>query len=717
MSGSPKNDRSNSWFLFVTSAATLYAELMLIRWIGTEIRIFAFFQNLTVIACFLGFGLGCYRSEDRIDLAGSIRALTVLAVMVSLPFRFWRNLLTGISDLLAMSPDATLWGSGVDLFGSDRIQGFALSCAVVGLFIILLTIVMVPFGQLVARYMNASTNILQAYSINLVGSIIGIWLMAGLSFVQMPPIIWFAVFSFFCLLCHPFEKKFSFTTVTFAALAISFLYIGNRTGHQTLWSPYQKLTIIEHPDHNYTVEVNNSAYMTVGNVSSDYLDAHPQVAKDIQFSSYDSPFRFAAKKDRVLVVGAGAGNDVAAALRSGALHVDAVEIDPTIQSIGARLHPEHSYQSPKVKVIINDARNFLRSQSQKYDVIVFGLLDSHTGFSSYSNMRIDNYVYTTEAFRSARDLLAPGGILILKFEVREPWTWMGQRFYVMLSQLFGRSPLSYYCPSVGPLLPATVFIESNSPELWARAEDPSLKSLVADHPVSFPTSTIGAPTTTTDDWPYVYHRNRTIPAAYLTVTAILLLISFMSIRHVFDPSQSSTWEFFFLGAGFLLLETQLINRLALFFGSTWIVNCIAITLLLAVLVVANLFVERGWGEKTLRSYAVLVLSLLVVYAVPFGDLPFSSSVIGLLLCVGYSIPVFCAGLIFTRAFQACESKPTALGANVFGAVAGGIIQNVSFVVGLKAMLLAAAAVYVLAALVARTTSDYSLVPTAPAYKG
>lgn len=694
-----RNESSTSWLLFITSAAALYAELMLIRWIGTEIRIFAFFQNLTVIACFLGFGLGCYRSEERINLLGSVRALTILAVMVSFPLDIWRNLLKGISELVALSPDASLWASGMNLSATDRIAGFALACAILGLSIVLLTIVMVPFGQLVARYMNDSPNVLRAYSINLVASIIGIWLMAGLSFVRMPPMVWFAVFFCFCLLCYPFDRKFLLATVALAAIAIGFLYIGNRTGNQTLWSPYQKLTILPLPNQNYTVEVNNSAYMTVGNVSTEFLGAHPEIAKDLPLSSYDSPFRFAAKKDRVLVVGAGAGNDVAAALRSGALHVDAVEIDPTIQSIGARLHPEHPYQSPKVKVVINDARNFLRSEKQKYDVIVFGLLDSHTGFSSYSNMRIDNYVYTNEAFKSARDLLTPDGILILKFEVRSPWTWMGQRFSLMLGQLFGRAPVSFYCPSIGPLLPATVFIESNSSDLWTRSEAPNLKTFIADHPVSFSISASGAPQVTTDDWPYVYHRSRTIPVAYLTVTAILLLISFSSIRHVFDPSQWSTWEFFFLGAGFLLLETQLINRLALFFGSTWLVNCIAISVLLVVLVIANAFVEMGWGKSRGLYYGVLVCSLLLTYVVPLASLPVGAFSAGALLCVFFSVPIFCAGIAFGQALKEADSKPAALGANVFGAVAGGLLQSLSFIVGLNAMLVVAALLYGAAGLI------------------
>ncbi len=442
------NRTANNWRLFLISVAALYAELMLIRWIGTEIRIFAFFQNLGLIACFLGFGLGCYRAEEKIDLLGSMKALTVLAVLASLPFRIWRNLLMGISDLLAMSPDASLFGSGLNIFGADRIAGFVLACSVVSIFIILLTVVMVPFGQLVAKQMNSSENVIRAYSINLFGSIVGIWLMAGISFLRMPPTAWFALLFIFALLCQPVGKKLFLGVLALMLVTIGFLYVGNRTGHETLWSPYQKLTVIKAADQNYEVEVNNSVYMTIGNVTPEYLSKRPDVARDLSLSSYDSPFRFATTKERVLIVGSGAGNDVAAALRNGADHIDAVEIDPTIESIGSRLHPERPYQSPKVRVIINDARNFLRSETEKYDVIVFGLLDSHTGFTSYSNMRIDNYVYTDEAFKSARNLLKPGGILILKFEVREPWTWMGQRFYAMLTSNFGRPPIAYYGPSI-----------------------------------------------------------------------------------------------------------------------------------------------------------------------------------------------------------------------------------------------------------------------------
>ena len=48
-----------TWVLFLVSVLGLFLELMLIRWIGTEIRIFAYLQNTVLVVCFMGLGLGC----------------------------------------------------------------------------------------------------------------------------------------------------------------------------------------------------------------------------------------------------------------------------------------------------------------------------------------------------------------------------------------------------------------------------------------------------------------------------------------------------------------------------------------------------------------------------------------------------------------------------------------------------------------------------------
>src|SRR5260370_42428653 len=108
-------------------------------------------------------------------------------------------------------------------------------------------------------------------------------------------------------------------------------------------------------DRQYQIFVNNTGYMRIANMTPEYLARRPDVAQLYRDeSSYDTPFRFARQRDRVLIVGAGAGNDVAAALRNGATQVDAVEIDPVILSLGQTLHPDQPYRSPKVRKIVND---------------------------------------------------------------------------------------------------------------------------------------------------------------------------------------------------------------------------------------------------------------------------------------------------------------------------------------------------------------------------
>jgi predicted membrane-bound spermidine synthase len=99
------------------------------------------------------------------------------------------------------------------------------------------------------------------------------------------------------------------------------------------------------------------------------------------------------------VVGAGTGNDVAATLRAGAKRVDAIEIDPAIMLVGMLDHSEKPYQNPRTHAIVNDARSFLRTTDRKYDLIVYGLLDSHTLLSQGSSVRLDSFVYTIEGCR------------------------------------------------------------------------------------------------------------------------------------------------------------------------------------------------------------------------------------------------------------------------------------------------------------------------------
>lgn len=685
---------SNAWRLLAVSSAALYLEIVLIRWIGTEVRIFAFFQNLSLIACFLGFGLGCFNTRQRGSLLPSLGAITALVVVVNLPFQPLHRCVEMMSAALSFSPDAAMWGKILDLTTAQYWMMTGFSVSILALFLLLLVIAMAPLGRWVGYYLETSKDTVSAYSWNLAGSLAGMWLLAVLALLWLSPRYWFAVAFLMILAAQPISWRSGITGAIL--LGITLVALRPSGVHAIHWSPYQKLEVSADPENQYQIDVNNVGYMSIANLSADLLARHPEVAAQFQNSSYDSPFRFAQRVNRVLIIGSGAGNDVAAALRHGAAEVDAVEIDPLIYSIGKRLHPEHPYDSPKVHVAINDARNFLRQSHQKYDFIVFALLDSHTEFSGYSNVRVDNYVYTEESFRDARRLLSPEGVLALKFEVRAPWTWMGQRFYTMLGGIFGRFPVTYFAPAAGfegGLFEGSVFLESNSQRLWERAAQPELAAFVKSHPTSFPLTSKGAPAPTTDDWPYVYHEDHSIPRTYLTVSLVLLCMTFLLVRPYFRAREGGTWLFFLLGAGFLLMETQLVSRLALYFGTTWFVNSIALSGILGVLLLSNWYVKVRPPGNLNPYYVLLCAALVANYLIPWANVPGSAIGAGILLCVAFCVPVFFAGIIFTESFRRSGGRSEIFGANMLGAVAGGLTQNLSFVLGMKALLVIAAVIY------------------------
>jgi hypothetical protein len=117
-----------------------------------------------------------------------------------------------------------------------------------------------------------------------------------------------------------------------------------------------------------------------------------------------------------------------------------------------------------------------------------------------------------------------------------------------------------------------------------------------------------------------------------------------------------------------------------------------------VLLLSNVYVKLQQPRNLNIYYALLCAALIVDYAVPWDRMPGSTTVVGVSLCLAYCVPVFFAGIIFTESFRRCGGRSDVFGANMLGAVAGGLAQNLSFIVGMKALLLIAALVYASAAL-------------------
>jgi spermidine synthase len=679
--------------LLLASFLTLFAELAFIRWIAVEVRVFAYFKNLALLLCFVGFGLGCALARQAPRWRGAVLAFLGLLLIVRLPFQNGRWL-EGLSQGLGAASDVEIWATGSHLYWT-RFLGAGLVAAL--LFLLMLWI-FVPLGQTVSQQMNRAPSSLSAYSWNLAASLAGILAFLGVSRLMLPPSFWLGV----VLVGFAFLQSSWRARLVVASLVVPLVLVLHEPSTPNtvvMWTPYQQVQYTRHYASNGDfwggeVWVNHAGYQYIVDLSSPFLARHPDLVKEsVDENPYNVPFRFAPAKPSVMIVGSGTGNDVAAALRHDSRSVDAVEIDPAILALGKREHPEHPYASPRVKVHLNDARAFLKRSPEHYDLVLFGLLDSHTQFSDYSNMRIDNFVYTVESFREAARHLTPNGVLFVKFHVDH--RWMATRLAEMLRQTFGKAPLIFYADSSYGATATCFVIAPGGRVEDALAADARLREFVGKNrmePEKVPVAV------TTDDWPYLYHEGRWIPRIYYSLTVLVILVAVGLYWQIPEARRQAPSLFFFsMGAGFLLLETQVISRLALFFGTTWQVNGIVISALLAAMLVANMVVERI-GTKLSRVWILVLLlaGLAIAYWLPLNQISGPPAVVGAVATAVFAVPVFFAGILFALEFGAAASPSAALGANMLGAVVGGLLENLSLLFGMRALLVVAIVLYCLA---------------------
>jgi SAM-dependent methyltransferase len=436
----------------------------------------------------------------------------------------------------------------------------------------------------------------------------------------------------------------------------------------------------------------------------------------VRRSIYDLPYRFGRPR-RVLVIGAGTGNDVAAALRASPdARVDAVEIDPRIAQLGRELHPERPYDSPNVRVHIDDARAYLTRTDERYDTIVFGFLDSHRLFSHMSSVRLDNYVYTTRSLETVRDRLTPDGVMALTFTVHEKW--IADRLYGLVERAFGHPPLVY---DGGRGTGGTMFINSPSGTPARPSGVPEIASadfrervLGSGERVTWnyvpglagfiPGSEFTAdPRLPTDEWPYLYMREPAIPPNYLEVL-LLTLAAATALVWLLAPRVSfrrpSTWNFFALGAAFALLETRAVTEIGLVLGSTWTTNAVVISSILTMILVANLVATRFPRVPLPVVYGLLLAALVFNYLVSLrATLNLSYGLAVLVAALQVGLPLLLSGIVFARSFARAEDTGSALGANLMGAVLGALLEYSSLLFGLRELYLLALAFYVVSFLI------------------
>jgi spermidine synthase len=682
--------------LVLISLLGLFLELLMIRWISSEIPIFAYFKNFVLIACYLGFGLGCYLSRRPINLMALCIPLIALGLLCEFPSDGLRDTVRQLTGSIGAISQVDYWGvPSLPLNIHNAGGAFSGSFFVVCVFGVI-ALLFIPVGQLVGWFLEHASDGIFGYTVNILASLAGIVLFTLLCFEFQPPSIWFLVAGGVagCLLWKLPKLRWAALATFFFGVVLTSLSVGQDT--KVYWSPYQKLTVRPERDAGelvgWQIRTNSTWYQQILDLSDRFVAAHPDRFRNgaLKWNPYNLPYLFYSHPASVLVLGSGTGNDVAAALRNGAGDVTAVEIDPLILQLGRKLHFEQPYSSPRVHAILNDARSYVQNTDQHFDLIVFSLLDSHTTSSYYSTIRIDNYVYTLEALRRTKALLKPGGLMIIKFAVLTPW--IGGRLNELAQTVFDSPPLRIATAQTSYTTPG-YFLILGSPQRIAHAlKDPELAAYVAANS-NVQTQSAAL---TTDDWPYFYQHEPGIPASVIIILSVLIVVCCVFLRETGTPIGSLQWHFFFLGAAFMLLEADIVSRMALLFGTTWVVNSIVISGLMVLIVAANLIVHWRPGIAVTFAYVGIFISVLVAYVLPPEALflgSFWAKMIAstTILC----LPVFFAGIVFIVSFAREGFRSDALGSNLLGALLGGMLESISMWTGMKSILILVALFYAL----------------------
>ena len=732
--------------LFWISFIILFLELAAIRWFPAHVLYLTFFTNVVLLASFLGMSVGCLAANHRRDYLKWTPLLLVVALIVALAVEISSGSFVKFVDVGNQpSPQQIYFGTE---YHTQDLSRYAIPVEVLcGFFFLVIALAFIGPGQELGRSLQRWQNRLQAYTLNIVGSIAGILVFAACSWLEVRAFWWFLFvaiglgYFYFISPEHRFQKRVIGWSSLMAVLLLLVVWLTafvpihddypGQSSAQQFWSPYYR---IDFKQADLSLSVN--------------LIYHQQmVSRNENFPAYALPHllnRDAGRPafENVLIIGAGSGNDVSRALQWGAKHVDAVEIDPAIYRLGKAYHPDGPYADGRVEIHLDDGRNFLRSTDRKYDLIVYALVDSLVLHSGYSNIRLESFLFTRQAFDDVRNHLKPNGTFVIYNYFRQGW--LAARLENGLNEVFGAgNSIVLTLPYRNVIEPEkatfgdfTIFFAGATSELrnafaqrsdyWLRNDQPpgptSPNGFQQQQPGTlenwehFGLATVLSPEgslqTATDDWPFLYLRKPMIPTLSLRGMLImgglglLLILLFLPRRGNRAPIENDNGsaaflnvQMFFLGAGFMLIETKAVVTMALLFGGTWIVNSIVFTAILAMILLANLWTFKSRPAHLWLYYTALLISLALNVIVSldwFLGMNRGTQVLG--SCLLVFAPIFFAGVIFAASFQKTAQPDRAFGINVAGAMMGGLAEYSSMALGFKYVVLIAIFFYAISAM-------------------
>ena len=474
-----------------------------------------------------------------------------------------------------------------------------------------------------------------------------------------------------------------------------------------------------------------------------------------------------------LSLGSGGGMDVMQALDQGAAEVHAAEVipqinrmlleddpagyvvrDSTVTDSTGRLilTPEytgHLYRDPRVIVVTEDARTYVRRNRQRFDVIYSLSSNTWAALGSGSFALAENYIFTTEAFQDYWNALTPGGFLSMEHQVYIPR--LVSEVLDALEQLGVENPRDHLAVYDLPQLRRKLILLSKRPltdEIRNNAYLPLTPERYGQIHLLYPApdslqgnlinqivlngwraeadSAAIDLSPTTDDRPFIAHmglwKNLTknnaakvsqyaefsgFPMSNLILAIVLAVAMVLALPLCVLPGALEgdklrlvPWLYFCLiGVAFMMVEVVLIQRYTLFIGaSTYSIAVVLFTLLLAS-GIGSRFSGRVGAPAAFAGIAVWLLLEIVVFRPLTNGLAHLSLLPRVLTSSAIVFPLgFFMGMPFPKAgMRVKELVDWGFAVNGVASVLGGTAAvALAFTFGLSGTLAVAALVYLVA---------------------
>lgn len=682
----PQTHRSLLLQLFAWGGVLLFLELALLRYLAANIWNLGYFPQLVYLASLLGIGggLASYHLlptgfSKRLLFLGPILLVTLVlwasTYHPSMPgFEAKQGVLDGHWYITSLSP-----------YQHTQLQDIRW---LIGFFVWIVAIFFCLSQQM--GHLYARLPSLRGYRWQTAGALVGSLLFLGCSTLRLPPYVWFLVLiplvtwlSF--VYVESWQRVIIFvcmvgcagTTATQDRLVHAIAYQAPK--HTTYWSPYQKIDFAQMEEGNEQQFV-----LFINGLRQQRLALPHHIPRDYGFLYIRRRQEGKPQYKNVLILGAGVGNDVAAALILGAYQIDAVEIDPVIIQIASKHHPARPYNDSRVTVHIEDARTHLAHTKKRYDLILFADPHSIIRHSPLTQLRQENYLFTVEALQKAYERLTPDGEVVIYGAYKLPW--LQNKLRAMFRQATSRRP-----------------------DIVMHSDQQTILRVSKTFP-KLPLSS-GLGDLATDNWPFLYLKDQRLPKPYkialLTMLGsflLLVLILFIAPIKPKTTMEKHTWTtpiiFLGLGLGYILFQAKAIVQLSLWMGATWQNHAFVFSGSLLATWLAT------WLARYLSPKLLPLLVLLLLGAVYLSlALPTSSIlqiagdklrlVSALALLLG---PLLFASLLFAVLLQRTVEGSYWVGWNFLGSVLGGALESLSLLTGYRFLTWLVLAIYGIVAL-------------------